>query len=151
MAQKYSPETKRAIIEAVLASMAEGPSAREACREVGVPVMTFLDWVAADKALSGQYAQAREFGCDALADELMTIANQPVGTMDNGGTDTGAVQKQRLQIDTIKWALSKRAPRRYGDKLEIDAVVTELPAEQRQARLAYLMGKVKVDGSGEAE
>lgn len=151
MAEKYSAETKLVIIQTVFAVMADGNSARQACLEAGVPVQTFMDWVAADKALAGQYAQARDLAIEKMADEIQEISDAPVPTLDNGGTDTGAVQKQRLQVDTRKWLLSKMAPKKYGDKLEIDAVVTELPADQRQARLAYLMGKVKVDGSGEAE
>ena len=35
-------------------------------------------------------------------------------------TDSGAVQKQRLQIDTRKWILSKLLPKKYGDLLGLD-------------------------------
>ena len=34
--------------------------------------------------------------------------------------DSGAVQKQRLQIDTRKWILSKLLPKKYGDLLGLD-------------------------------
>jgi len=42
-----------------------------------------------------------------------------VGFTDSGSTDHGAVQKQRLQVDTRKWLLSKLAPRKYGDRMMI--------------------------------
>jgi hypothetical protein len=29
------------------------------------------------------------------------------------------VQKQRLQVDTRKWLLSKLAPKKFGDKIEV--------------------------------
>jgi len=29
------------------------------------------------------------------------------------------VQKHKLQVDTRKWLLSKLAPKKYGDKLEV--------------------------------
>jgi hypothetical protein len=29
------------------------------------------------------------------------------------------VQKQKLRMDTRKWLLSKMAPKKYGDKLEL--------------------------------
>ena len=34
--------------------------------------------------------------------------------------DSGAVQKQRLQIDIRKWILSKLLPKKYGDLLGLD-------------------------------
>jgi hypothetical protein len=49
----------------------------------------------------------------------MAIADEPVGNTDSGATDSGAVAKQRLQVDTRKWMLSKLAPRKYGDRLEL--------------------------------
>jgi hypothetical protein len=44
-----------------------------------------------------------------------------VGSTDSGATDSGAVQKQRLQVDTRKWLLSKLAPKKWGDKLELSS------------------------------
>jgi hypothetical protein len=36
-----------------------------------------------------------------------------------GKVDNAMVQKQRLRVDTRKWLLSKLAPKKYGDKLEL--------------------------------
>jgi hypothetical protein len=49
----------------------------------------------------------------------LAIADMPVGSTEHGATDSGAVQKQRLQVDTRKWLLSKIAPRKYGDKVTL--------------------------------
>lgn len=37
--------------------------------------------------------------------------------------DGDAIQRAKLRIETRKWMLSKLAPKKYGDKLEVDANV----------------------------
>jgi hypothetical protein len=52
-------------------------------------------------------------GRTALFEELFEIADKPC-------TNQGEVQQQRNRLDTRKWALSKLAPRKYGDRVEHD-------------------------------
>src|SRR5260370_31684102 len=56
---------------------------------------------------------AREERADRLFEELFEIADKPC-------TNQVEVQQQRNRLDTRKWALSKLAPRKYGDRLEHD-------------------------------
>jgi hypothetical protein len=56
---------------------------------------------------------------DRMFDDLMAVADEPPAMTPNGQVDSAAVQKQRLQVDTRKWALSKLAPRKYGEKLTL--------------------------------
>ena len=110
---------KQDIIDDVLMGMRiDGLSLRKACLAADTNTPSFLRWVDEDPALAEQYAHAREAMLDKLADETIEISDAPVGTTDNGATDSGAVAKQRLQVDTRKWILSKLAPKKYGDKLE---------------------------------
>lgn len=118
MTSKYDkPAVSQAIIDGM---MFDNLSLRKSCVKAGVPACTFLEWVEADAELAKQYARARESLIDNMAEELQDIADEPVGTTNLGATDSGAVQKQRLQVDTRKWLLSKLAPRKYGDKVEVD-------------------------------
>ena len=55
-----------------------------------------------------------------MADEVLEIADAPVGSTDNGGTDSGAVADKRVRFDARRWYLSKLAPKRYGDKLSTE-------------------------------
>jgi hypothetical protein len=57
--------------------------------------------------------RAREERADRLFEELFEIADKPC-------TNQVEVQQQRNRLDTRKWALSKLAPRKYGDRLEHD-------------------------------
>ena len=60
---------------------------------------------------------AKEVLIERMAAETLAIADAPVGLTDRGTMDSGAVQKQRLQVDTRKWLLSKLAPERYGGRI----------------------------------
>jgi hypothetical protein len=62
-----------------------------------------------DPVLAERYARARAFSMDAIADAAMEIADDP---------EIDANQK-RIMVDARKWFLSKLAPKKYGDKLEL--------------------------------
>jgi len=110
---------KQKKITEVLTQMREGKSLRQASKMAGVARQTFLDWVDKDQELSGQYARARSDMIDKIADDIMTIADEDLIPTGEGKVDSAMVQKQRLRVDTRKWLLSKMAPKKYGDKLEL--------------------------------
>ena len=103
---------KQAQANAVVAFILDGMSMRQAALKAGVPTSTFLDWCAKDADLADRYARARDSMIDAMADDLLTIADKPAA-------DSVEAQKHRLQVDARKWLLSKLAPKRYGDRLEV--------------------------------
>ena len=70
---------------------------------------------------------------ESLIEEILEIA-------DGTPAEKGAVALARLRIDTRKWMMSKLAPKKYGDKLdvEVDDKRPRTP-EERQARIAELL------------
>lgn len=112
-------EDRAAISKIVLDGMRSGLSALKSCKAAGVPQSTFNGWLNDDSELAAEYARAREDLIEKMANDLLEIADEPVAINAAGSTDSGAVQKQRLQVDTRKWLLSKLAPKKYGDKLEL--------------------------------
>ena len=112
-------EEQEAIARQVFEAMRDSTSAYEACKKVGIPQSTLGRWVEENPSLSEDYARAREDMVERMAAELLNIADSPVGSTESGATDSGAVAKQRLQVDARKWILSKIAPRKYGEKLEL--------------------------------
>ena len=127
----YTPEKA----EQVLSLMRDGESLRIACNSAGVNKSTFLLWVEREQGLSDQYARAREEMLDSQAEELEAIGNHAAAA------ETAVqVAGLRLKADNRKWLLSKLAPKKYGDKLEIDqrTTLTDLTEEQLDARLAQL-------------
>lgn len=107
---KYSDE----LVEKICEKIANGRSLRSICAEAGMPTMsTVCKWLSENKEFSEQYARAREKQADYFAEEIIEIA-------DSAEAESAAVSKAKLQIDARKWAASKIAPKKYGDKQEID-------------------------------
>lgn len=129
------PERKAELCDAVIDGMQSGLSCFKACHKAGVNHSTFLMWVGDDAELANKYTRAREELIELMAQDLLEIADAPVGSTDSGSTDSGAVQKQKLQIDTRKWLLSKLAPKKYGEKLELSGDAANPIAIQRIERV----------------
>jgi hypothetical protein len=110
---------KDAICQAVLQGMRDGLSAFKACQAVGVPQSTFNRWVDADAKLAEDYAHAREDLIERMANEVLELADSDVPETGDGKRDWQAIQQRKLQVDSRKWLLSKLAPKKYGDRLEL--------------------------------
>lgn len=105
---KYSDEMAEKICEKI----ANGRSLRSICAEDGMPPMkTIYRWLEANEEFRHQYTRARDKQADYFAEEIIEIA-------DSAEAESAAVAKAKLQIDARKWAASKIAPKKYGDKVE---------------------------------
>jgi frataxin-like iron-binding protein CyaY len=115
--------------------LAEGESLRSICRDDAMPAMsTVFRWLATDESFAEQYARAREEQADALADEIVAIADESdVATKVDGeqvtlALDATAIARNRLRVDARKWVAAKLKPRKYGDKIQhADADGEKLP------------------------
>lgn len=139
-------------VAAICARLAEGESLRSICRDEGMPSkITVLRWLDADESFRAQYAQAREQGFDAMADQLLEIADD--ATRDTVDTEQGPrmdaewVARSRLRVDARKWLLSKLAPKKYGERAQVDVTNSDgslqLDETARAARLAQLLAKAQ--------
>jgi len=118
-------------------------SLRDLSRELGIPVSTIFAWLnrTENKPI---YKLAGEERAEALASELISIANEPVPTTPFGTMDSAAVQDKRVRIDTIKWVASKMLPRQYGEKLDLTSggdPLGQMTDAQLDARLEMLQQK----------
>lgn len=120
------------IADLICGELAEGRSLRSICLDDSIPnKATVLRWLADPKhtIFRDQYARAREAQADALFEEVIDIADD--GTNDwmerQGSKDESAawvlngehVQRSRLRIDARKWMAGKLAPKKYGEKSEL--------------------------------
>jgi hypothetical protein len=110
---------KAAICQEVLEGMRNGLSTFKSCQAAGIANSTFHKWVSEDSLLRDNYAHAREDLIERMAQEVMELSDQEVPETGDGKKDWQAIQKHKLQVDTRKWLLSKLAPKKYGDKLEV--------------------------------
>lgn len=97
----------KALAARICAHIADGRSLRSICREDDMPGMsTVFEWLADKPEFAEQYAHARDAQADALADEIVDIAD----------TEEDAA-KARVRVDARKWVASKLKPKRYGDRV----------------------------------
>ena len=118
----YTEENKEKIFSLICDELEKGYSLRLILRREDMPSSrTFFKWVDEDKEKVKQYERSLELRSEMLFDEIIEIADkqsEDVGEDENGNKviNHNIVQRNRLQIDARKWALSKMFPKKFGDK-----------------------------------
>jgi hypothetical protein len=106
----FTPELFTKICDGI----SDGRSLRSVCGDEGIPSKSVvLDWIAKDATLADQYARACEERAEYLAESALIEAY-------NENIEAGAVARDRLKVDTIKWFASKVHPKKYGDRVQND-------------------------------
>lgn len=141
---KWTEEKKANIFDVIINRICEGESLRailfDADRNKYPAPSTFFEWIAEDKTLADKYARACEVRAQLMEGEIIAIAdssNADVVGVDKFGkpiVDGDAIQRSRLKIDARKWLMAKMMPKKYGDKLDVDAkmsgnIVIQMPGE----------------------
>lgn len=134
--------------------LADGKSMRTVCKQIDMPAMsTVFKWLRENQAFSEQYAKAKEESSDAMAEDLLDIADTPVmgeiKTIKPDGTveikQDEMLGHRRLQVDTRKWLMAKMKPKKYGDKIDHTTNGKDLPTPI----LGGLTKSVSTDDSNE--
>ncbi len=106
-----------------------GNSIRTVCKPESMPaISTFYTWLRKHAEFAEQYARACEERTEAMAEDLLDIADD--GTNDwttrtnkDGSeydvVDNDVIQRSKLRVDTRKWLMSKMKPKKYGDKIDV--------------------------------
>lgn len=131
------------VMQEICEVLAAGESLEEACRRVpdAPTVPTVLGWVEKDPSgLGKDYARARQIGYQLLGDRIQAIAaethavtlmhkrdidgnpvygedGKPVTEQVLVPLSSDVIASKRLQVDTLKWKLSKMLPKIYGDRV----------------------------------
>ncbi len=156
----YTPELAAEICE----RLAAGESLRAICRDDHMPDERSVRRWALDNVdgFAPQYARARDTGLDAVADELLEIADD--GRNDwvekNDPENPGYVfngehsSRSKLRVDTRKWYLSKLAPKKYGDKTSMeltgaDGGPVQITDTERAAKIAAILANAQARKEGD--
>jgi hypothetical protein len=107
------------IMETICERVAVGDSLNQICKETGFPSEASVrQWITLDReGCASKYARAREQQMEWWADDLIRIA-------DSAMNDYESVNAVRVAVDARKWAMSKLAPKRFGDRIEHAGGVT---------------------------
>jgi hypothetical protein len=106
------PDFDSEIYDAILERMAQGESLSAICRDRGMPTRTtILRRVTSDPAFEALYDRARQAMGDALAEQILEIADDASTDL----SDPQSVNRAKLKVDARKWLASKLFPRQFGD------------------------------------
>ena len=107
----------------------------------GLSYTRILNWIHKDEKRQEMYYQAQELGAEAVADELLYIAD--------GAEDSPEdVQRSKLRIDTRRWLLEVWNKKRYGKDSERNASTGVTVVVQRGASVQLVAGEKKVEEAG---
>ena len=102
--------------EILLDAIAGGMTLKEVCATNDLPKTSVLRWISTEYL--DQYACALRARADMQAEEIIEIADKKYTTNEE-------LIAAKMRIDARKWLMSKMAPKKYGDKVELDHGVTE--------------------------
>lgn len=129
--------------EVLFEQVAEGEFYEDIAKKAGVSRHALMNWFGAREDL---YAQAREARADKLAEEIISISDDKSADIivdENGNTrtDSEVVARSRLRVDSRKWLASKMLPKKYGDRMNLDAEVkfADMSDEQLEAKFSALL------------
>ena len=102
------------IADKICSEIAQGYSLRKTCLSKELPhLATVYRWFSKHPEFCEQYARAKSDGGDADADKIEDIAEKVL----TGEYDP---QAARVAIDAFKWTASKKIPKKYGDRQQIE-------------------------------
>lgn len=93
------------------------------CEKHGLKRYSVLDYIRENPDAANRYARAKELQMDYLAEEILDISDD--STNDTLYTEKGEMEnkewtnRSKLRVDTRKWLMSKLAPKKYGDKVDV--------------------------------
>ena len=99
-------------INAVCHRIAHGASLRKACADIQLHPAQFCHWLQETDNSLCEYARKQYARATTVRRELKF---EDIGDIAQAATPRDA-HVARLQVDVIKWQLSKEDPRKYGDR-----------------------------------
>jgi hypothetical protein len=118
---KYSPEIAKIICKGIVAVKLLS----KICEAVGINVDTLYAWKEKHNEFSDMYARARAMQAEKWEERILQVAGDT--SSDDLFTEDGRrvqnsewINRSRLKVDALKWLMSKRLPKKYGDKIEVD-------------------------------
>ena len=121
---QLDPSVIQSDVDSICKLVAQGKTLRQVAAETGLSEGTILRRVSREPEHVEQYTRAREAAADIFETDIIEAAQSV--TADSATAD-------RVKIDALKWVAARRAPKKYGDKMAIEATV-ELSLADRMAK-----------------
>jgi hypothetical protein len=131
---KFTEEIADRICDALMS----GQSLVKICAAKDMPDrVTVIRWMAKDVAFATRCAHAREAQADYMDDLIIDEANK---------VTPETAQAAKVKISAYQWRASKLAPKKYGDRVDMNlsGTLQTTPQEAIDARITELLGKAGV-------
>lgn len=113
---KYTATAGASICEAV----AGGASLRKACAVAGIGIATARRWMEQRPDFGQMYARACEKRQSLMEERIQELYEMAHDVAKDDVNPNAKIQAVKLELDGIKWQLSKLQPARYGEKQQIE-------------------------------
>lgn len=101
----------------IMARMRKGVSVRKASDVYKISHSLFVIYCEKFNLLA-QYASAKEDMHDAMAEQIMEVALEPIRPLEDGKIDPSLMKQKQIVIDSLKWTLGK-VSKKYSEKKEL--------------------------------
>lgn len=106
-----------ALVETICERLANGEALAAICRDDGMPTTrTWLRWADEDDAVGAEYSRALQARAEHFAAEHDRIRQTAV--------DRDSAAAARVQLNGLEFMLSKMAPKRYGERIDVGVGVS---------------------------
>jgi hypothetical protein len=136
------------IVETVCERLAGGEALATICRDEGLPTTrTWLRWCEEDEAVAAEYSRALQARAEWYAAEHDRIRKTAV--------DRETAAAARVQLNGLEWQMQRAAPKRYGDRIDLDlGVKLDLTSilDRRRQNVLEANARLEITGpEGDAE
>lgn len=100
-------------IETIIELITEGKTYREIAMDLKVPKTVLMDFTA-NPDHSARVREALEYSADTYADKAEQV-------LIDAKSNLVEIQRAKELAQHYRWKASKRSPKRFGDRLEVDA------------------------------
>ena len=105
---KRTPDMEEAIINGLM----DGQSLVQICASDNMPNRrTILRWMEDDEAFATRCARAREIQADLMDDKIIQLIED---------VNVENASAMRVKLSALQWRAAKLAPKKYGDKQEVE-------------------------------
>jgi hypothetical protein len=117
-----SPE----MFETILKDIEDGLSLRKTSDKHSISTRTIWEFIQANQKNENRYAQAKEKQIENLLEEIHTLEDEMQAEIRicEPKIANAVATGYRTRIDNLKWIASKLKPKKYGERLNLDADTT---------------------------
>lgn len=134
----YTPERAEIVCTVIM----EGGSVAQAAEKAGIKKSIVFDWIRTREDFAERYRSAVEIRTFIMEDKFLDLFQKAHEAALDPECGRERVQAIRVELDTLKWILSKMLPKKYGDRSAVEMTGAEgkplVPEPVPQGQLAEL-------------